>query len=174
MRSSEDSRVDGTSEADLRSPRVAVLVAALMVIVSCTSAPSGGCLEPPASEQARVSDLELSIEPSPATSGGVATLALGNSDLPDDAVASEGIEWQCWDGARWVGTHQLLRGGPTFPVEPGVTTTVSAVGLPIPNSYEIVVPEVPAGLYRIQDSIHLGPDVIVTGFVLVQVGPEQP
>lgn len=38
-------------------------------------------------------------------------------------------------------------------IEPGTEPTIPAVGLPVPNSFEVVVPDVPPGVYRIADEV---------------------
>ncbi len=38
-------------------------------------------------------------------------------------------------------------------IEPGTEPTIPAVGLPVPNSYEVVVPDVAPGVHRIADEV---------------------
>lgn len=59
-------------------------------------------------------------------------------------------------------------GPETIEVQPGATTTIPAVGLTIPNASPILVPDVPAGTYRIADEAFDGSSTI-TGFVIVEV-----
>jgi len=75
----------------------------------------------------------------------------------------------------WVDTHQIVRGpfGPdsnpsTIKILPGMITTIPAIGLPVPNSYPILIPLVPPGTYRVIDSIAVISGSL-DGFVIVQV-----
>lgn len=137
-----------------------------------------GCLEPPASELSAESRLVLALDPNPTPAGQEATLSLSLTEaeitrriaegLPADVVGGAGAAWQCWDGSRWVDTHQIVRGFAgeprTLAVAPGQTTTIPAIGLRLPNSYQILIPDVPPGLYRIEDTM-----TGISGFVIVEV-----
>jgi hypothetical protein len=58
--------------------------------------------------------------------------------------------------------------GEAIEVEPGVDTTIPAVGLEVPSSYPIMIPEVAPGIYRIVD-VAFNRGTTVTGFVIVEV-----
>lgn len=156
---------------------LAALTLTLMV-TSCagsTSATETGvaCAEPPSSELEQTSELALLVEPNPVAAGTTARLSMELDGLPADAIVGAGVEWQCWNGSDWVPTHQIIRAfndfdPSTIEVAPGATTTVVAIGLSIPNSYEIIIPNVVPGTYRIADkAIVSGAEV--SGFVLVEV-----
>jgi hypothetical protein len=88
----------------------------------------------------------------------VAVLTVDYQGVAEDPVGGAGALWQCWTGTAWEPTHQILRPfssghGETRYIEPGTEPTVPAIGLPVPNSYRVVVPDVPPGLYRIADEI---------------------
>jgi hypothetical protein len=153
-----------------RSFFAAAAVAALAA--GCGSS-NGPCRVPPPEELSKPSALALTLSPNPVESGSEATLSLDRVGLGDSAITGAGAAWECWDGDGWVDTHQVVKGfggsGPrTIEVEPGVTTTIPAVGLPIPSRHSVLVPEVPAGMYRIADSAIDGGSVI-KGFVIVEV-----
>lgn len=159
------------------------MAAALTVLlVSCSAdevatEPEIPCEQPPAAEIGRISDLELAIKPATVIAGASATLSIGLRSLPTDAIVGAGVEWQCWNGSEWVPTHQIIRGfGGYEPITneapPGGTTAVPAIGLAVPNSYEITIPDVGPGTYRIADTALVpgnAPNGNVVGFVLVEV-----
>lgn len=133
------------------------------------------CLEPPASEINLASSLTMALDPNPVEAGAIATLSLSSDDPPYTYTDGAAAAWQCWDGTTWVATHQMLRDGyggggdrpVTLEVTAGATTTVPAIGLNVPNSYSILIPDVPPGTYRIIDDVgganrqRLGGHVIV-------------
>jgi hypothetical protein len=154
---------------------VAPLLVLSILLASCsdgTSPASGECLNPPSTEQERTSDLELTVTPNPVAAGSLATISVSLGGPSSYYVGGAGAAWQCWDGSGWVTTHQIVRGfsgNPiTLEVAPGATTTIPAIGLRIPNSYPIVIPDVSPGIYRITDAAYRR-SVEATGFVLVEV-----
>ena len=131
------------------------------------------CVDPPDSELEVDSPLDLTVEPNPVAAGGSATLSIGRGELPENSNIGAGAAWQCWKGTAWVDTHQIVRAfapgyGEAIAVVPGVDTTIPAVGLEVPSSYPIKIPEVASGTYRIVDDAS-GPGGTVTGFVIVEV-----
>ena len=108
--------------------------------------------------------------------GSQAELSIEFSGLPpDDAMTGAGAAWQCWDGVAWIDTHQLVKDdfGPNhqpaaLEVEPGATTTIPAVGLPVAGSHTVVIPDVAPGIYRIRDDVLSG-SVLQQGYVIVEV-----
>jgi hypothetical protein len=81
--------------------------------------------------------------------------------------------WQWWNGTEWIDTYLVERdygnGPTTFKIEPGLTTTIPALGLAVPNSATIIIPDVAPGLYRIRDELGSQGSEPITGFVLVEV-----
>lgn len=176
-----------------RLARYTVLIATCLLVTSCgtmpdatqttslpeatstTTLPDVRCVMPPATERAAGSDLQVTVEPNPVSAGAEVTLAVRLQNSTPDMSVGASAEWQCWNGERWVGTHQLLRdwtdGGPrAIEVPPGATTTVPGIGLPVPNTFRVIVPDVSVGVYRIADTAVSGGES-VTGFVIVEVAP---
>jgi hypothetical protein len=156
-----------------------IVVLAGLVVIGCTaggsttstSSAANVCGDPPATEVARESSLIMSLEPNPVVAGSQATLSVAPGSFSGGGMVGAGAQWQCWNGTQWVDTYQIVRGfgsgsAVTLKVQPGATTTVPAIGLPIPNSYPIIIPDVKPGIYRIRDTVE--PD-LATGFVIVQV-----
>ncbi len=132
-----------------------------------------GCAEPPAEEIDRPSELEIEVDPNPATPRQQVDLVVTSAGLPDDALAGVDAAWQCWDGARWVTTHIVYRGfgdnaGQTIPVNADFQIRVPSIGLELDRGYPIVVPLVPGGPYRIEDEI-ITDDGAIPGHVIVHV-----
>lgn len=97
----------------------------------------------------------------------------------DRGATGFGSTWQCWNGSEWVGTHLLAHDGETIAGQPGVTSTVPAVGMLIPESFTVVVPGVAAGWYRIEADVLIdrpeGTPARFVGYVAVEVaGSSQP
>lgn len=112
----------------------------------------------PDSERHSTSSFALSISDNPVRPGQTVSLDFGStvfeeqddgSDPIDRGLTGYGSTWQCWDGDDWVATHLLVHDGETTAGEPGGTTTVPGIGYVLPNSFAIVIPEVPPGWYRI-------------------------
>ena len=119
------------------------------------------------------SELTLTVDPNPVASGGEATLSVSWVGLPANAMVGIAALWQCWNGAEWVTTHTIHRGWAGEPSVQGPDVPVLAIGLTVPNSYSILIPDVPPGIYRVWDEAlltdPLGPPDTVTGFVIVWV-----
>jgi hypothetical protein len=161
----------GTSTSDTTAGSVTATISSTSS--SSTTIPEVVCVDPPEVERTRRSELEVAVEPNPVTAGSHVRLTIALLDTTSDATGGASAEWQCWNRSSWVGTHQLVRdwnsgGALTLKVAPGATTTVPAIGLSVPNTYTILVPDVPAGIYRIADSVfvHVSP---VGGFAIVEV-----
>lgn len=132
------------------------------------------CVEPPAAEISRVSELQLVAETNPVTAGAELYLTIDTPADTLDLVAGAAAVWQCWDADSWVDTHQLLRdfgaGDPaTIELTPGATTTVPAIGLRIPNRHRVIVPDVSPGIYRIADSALTADGDEIPGFTIIEV-----
>ena len=175
-----------------RSPLVlvagltAVLVVGLVAaaLLGGEEAPTGslgpGCFMPPQSELDAVSPVIMEVNPRPALANTEVMLTV--SDPSPGEGSNNGLDalWQCWDGNGWVDTHQLIRGwegSRPQTVELGVEIAWEAVGLALPNTHPILVPDVPPGVYRITDRVFVE-GAATSGFVLVEVvvepepGPE--
>lgn len=167
---------------------IGLLVAAAAIFVSaCASSgddSSFGCTPAPDEQRHSDSEFPLSVSTNPVTAGDVIVLYVGSNETPGpdsivggDALTGYGSSWQCWDGTEWVDTHLLVHGtdgqGRTLEGEPGVTSTVPAIGLPVPFPFQITVPEVSSGWYRIQSTIFAGdgggPPQPFIGYVAVEV-----
>jgi hypothetical protein len=144
-----------------------------ILVMACTvqADPSSECNLTPAREELdRVSEVPYILDPNPLRSGATALLSVrpGDGDHDDDGI-SQGLSWSCWNGVSWIQTHQVIRdiGGQTEPnpAPPGAVTTVVGVWLPIDQGYEVTIPDVEAGTYRISDRTRGG----LTGFVYVEV-----
>jgi hypothetical protein len=160
--------------------RVLLLLVLAGLVLSCAATPSQSssvtsqsvsCVDPPPEEVARVSTLMVSVVPNPVIAGSQAILSVAPAAFSGDGMVGAGAQWQCWNGTDWVDTYQIVRGfggygAVTLQVQPGATTTVPAIGLPIPNSYPIIIPDVEPGMYGILDTVE---PAKVSGFVMVQV-----
>lgn len=156
-----------------------VLLVLVVAVVSCagdevtstTGDAAVVCEQPPTGDQ--VSDLLISIDPNPASPREVVRLEVERGDLPGNVSVGVDAMWQCWDGRAWVTTHVVYRGvgddaGQTIPVNDNFQIHVPSIGLALDEGYPIVVPQVEAGVYRIEDKI-VFEDGEVGGFVLVEV-----
>lgn len=169
-----------------RRIRLVLLVVVLLVVAGCTDggeASGFGCESATEDQRHSVSDFPLSVSENPVFPGAPIDLNIGSTTTRSDtgsgdasqnrAVTSYGSTWQCWTGSAWVDTHLLVHNGETLAGQPGATTTVPAIGLPVPESFSIVVPSVDPGWYRITVRIWVDrPDaspIGVVGFVSVEV-----
>jgi hypothetical protein len=151
-------------------------VAAAVIVLVATAAACGDsgeargrCEAPPASEIEAPSSIAMTLNPNPVTAGTRAILEVSDAGLASGAFVGLGLAWQCWDGFQWIDTYQLVRAVDPFQaqaivVEPGVTTTIAALGVPIPSIAEILIPNVPPGIYRIWDEAGSTP-----GHLIVEV-----
>jgi hypothetical protein len=156
-----------------------LLLLGVAVAVGCggdratTTTGSGNVVCEQAPKSGPVSDLEMTVEPQLASAREVVSLAVARGDLPEDASVGVDAMWQCWDGSDWVTTHVVYRGfgddaGQTIPVNDSFQIHVPSIGLDLDEGYPIVIPQVQAGSYRIEDKVVLD-DGEVGGFVLVEV-----
>ena len=100
-----------------------------------------------------------------------ATLRVSDAGLPEGAMVGLDAIWQCWDGSRWIDTYQLVRAVHPFVaqairLEPGATTVIEDLGVPLPSNAEILIPDVPPGIYRIWDFEGIGD---TAGHLIVEV-----
>lgn len=157
--------------------RVAV---ALLVLASAlaacggTEGADGRCQPPPAAEIEAPSPITMGLDPNPVTAGMMATLQVSDAGLPAGAFVGLDVIWQCWDGSQWIDTYQLVRAVDPFPaqairLEPGATTTIAALGVPVPSTAAILIPGVPPGIYRLaEQATQPGPQYI-PGHLIVKV-----
>lgn len=168
--------------------RLLIVVGLAAALASACTSPSDdsgfGCESAPQPQRHSASEFPLSVSTNPAAAGEAITLYVGSNEPPgpdnivtDVAVTGYGSSWQCWNGTDWVDTHLLVHGrdgpGETLPAEPGVTTTVPAIGLVVPFPFQVTVPAVAPGWYRIQTGIIQdadGPPDEFIGHVAVEVG----
>lgn len=138
-----------------------------------TTAPGVQCLEPSQPEVELASSLTMILDPNPVEAGAVATLSVSTDEPPYVYLDGAGATWQCWDGIAWVDTYQIVRGfvgqPTTLELTPGATITIPAIGLPVPNSYRILIPMVPPGTYRIVDQVEGAGGKRLGGHVIVVV-----
>jgi hypothetical protein len=114
----------------------------------------------------------LTVDPNPVEPGSAAILSV-DSRLPVGLVDGVATWWQCWNGTMWIDIYLVERdygnGPTTLKIEAGATTTIPALGLSVPNSAAIIVPDVAPGLYRIRDELVSQGSETIAGFVLVEV-----
>ncbi len=139
-----------------------------------SSLPANGCIEPPADELDVLSDFELTLEPNPVHAGSEATLSVHKDDASTDYIGGAGASWECWNGNEWVATHIVVRAfnesSPAEVIDLAEDTNygVPDIGLTLPNSFTILIPDVPPGTYRITDYLYGGPEQLVAN-VTVEV-----
>jgi hypothetical protein len=131
----------------------------------------GGCQPPPPAEIEAPSGLAMALDPNPVTAGMTAILRVSDAGLPEGAMVGLDVVWQCWDGSRWIDTYQLVRAVDPFVaqairLEPGATTIIEDLGVPLPSNAEILIPDVPPGIYRIWDFEGIGD---TAGHLIVEV-----
>jgi hypothetical protein len=167
--------------------RWAVGVAAIALLVAACSGPSAepsttssttvtgsaqdpyvqfDCESAPVGQRDSASSVPLALIPYPVTAGASVRVEIGATE-ENPTMVGWGVDWQCWNGSSWAGTHQLgfglEAGGHVVPVPPGVTTTVPAIAYMVPRRFDffITIPNVPPGWYR----MHLPP----LGYLAVEV-----
>jgi hypothetical protein len=158
---------------DVIQTRLAWALSLSVLAMACTVQPKSQAecnRNPPPEELEKVSEVPYLLDPNPLRSGTTAVLSVrpGDDEGSGDAV-SHGMSWSCWNGVRWIQTHQVIRdiGSQTEPnpAKPGAVTTVVGSWLPIKEGYEVTIAEVVAGTYRLSDRTREG----VMGFVYVEV-----
>jgi hypothetical protein len=124
------------------------------------------CESAPVGQRDSASSVPLALIPYPVTAGASVRVEIGATE-ENPTMVGWGVDWQCWNGSSWVGTHQLgfglEAGGDVVPVVPGATTTVPAIGYMVPmrGDFFVTVPDVPPGWYR----LHVPP----LGYLAVEV-----
>lgn len=154
----------------------------LLVATACTSSaePStttseGPCTDPPASELEFDSEFDISLDPNTVGPGDGATLSVDfEGQSPGDYIGGAGMSWEWWNGDKWVKTHILVRAfnestqPSVIDLSTGEDVGVPDIGLTVPNSYEVLIPQVAPGTYRIADRI-FGPDSTLTAHIAEKV-----
>lgn len=154
----------------------------LLVATACTSTAdpsttttSSLCSDPPSREVHFDPEFEISLDPNPVDAGAVATLSVDfEGQPPSDYIGGAGASWECWNGSAWVETHILVRAfnetvQPSvidLPADSGVG--IPDIGLTVPNSYQVMIPDVASGTYRITDRI-FGRESMLISHVAVEV-----
>lgn len=162
----------GGTEGDLSSAGSVGASSGAVPTTSVTDSPVS-CVDGPADDE--TSELVLEIHPNPVGAGETAVLRTTDPVDGEATIVGAGLEWQCWDGEECVATHQLFRapyyrgGAAAIAVEPGATTAAPAVGVPLPSSDSIVIPEVSPGTYRVVDRGLRPGGSEVTGSLRVEV-----
>ena len=164
--------------------RIAGVVGALVILAAgCTSAAepptttSSGveCSAPPDEALVAESEFDVELSPNPVEAGSEAALSVEYSGSIDGLGGGVGASWECWSEGHWVATHILVRGvngyGPTVIDLSDPSEEVSDLGLRIPNSYSVLIPDVAPGTYRIADFLY-GFEMSLTAYEVVEVaGP---
>lgn len=153
--------------------RSSLAVVLIVAVAACTSG-GAGCTEPP--EDELLTDdpaFEITVEPNPVVAGTEATLSVSPSEeTPRDFIGGLGADWECWNGSEWVQTHTLVRGaiGPAAVVDLSTDSTIAIpdLGLQVPNSHPIVIPDVAPGTYRLTDRL-IGNESDLVGYEIVEV-----
>ena len=134
------------------------------------------CSSPPAGEMEPDSEFEISLDPNPVDAGREATLSIDfEGHAPSDYIGGAGASWECWNGDRWVETHVLVRAfnkstqPSVIDLSADTDTGIPDIGLIVPSSYQVLIPQVAPGTYRITDRI-FGPGPTLTGHILFEVG----
>lgn len=149
--------------------------AAILIVAVGACTPGGSeCEEPPEEElQNTESAFGVSVEPNPVTAGAEATLSVSPSEeTPADFIGGLGVDWECWTGSEWVQTHKIVRStdGPPAVVDlrSGSTIAIPDLGLAVPNSHQILIPDIEPGTYRLTDYLY-GNESDLIGHEIVEV-----
>jgi hypothetical protein len=157
-----------------------VAVGVVAFAAGCTSAAepstttSSGveCSAPPAEVLVAESEFDVELSPNPVEAGSEVTLSIDYDGPLEGLNGGVGASWECWSEDRWVATHILVRAIEDW--EPSVidpsdpSEEVIDIGLLIPNSYQVLIPEVPPGTYRIRDVL-FGFEMSLAAYEIVEV-----
>ena len=117
----------------------------------------------------------MSVVPAQVKAGESAVVIVAAPANFPDSIMGVGLDWLCWNGSTWEMTHKLFTddvpsGAQTLahPPPPGVTTTIIALGVALPSSSGILIPDVGPGTYRLQTG---NPVRGATPFVVLEVIP---
>jgi len=113
------------------------------------------------------------VEPNPVAAGSSATLSVDFDGLSGDYNGGLSASWECWDGNAWVETHLIARafngyGPDAIDLSTESTIVLPDIGLVIPNSHQIAIPDVAPGLYRLTDYMY-GYETTFTAHEIVEV-----
>ncbi len=130
--------------------------------------PAPSCQTPPSSAL-DVSDsaFEMWVSSGPAHGGQIIELFMAPSRQGN--ITGISTLWQCWDGSTWISTHVGSKVSRETSGDPQIYQIESnpafpAVGVGLPDTFRIRVPDLPPGTYRIED--YVGTE---TGWVIVQI-----
>jgi hypothetical protein len=161
--------------------KTAGLVGALLILAagctaagepSTTTSASVACSEPPPEALVAESEFDVDLSPNPVEAGIEATLSVDYDGALEGLNGGVGASWDCWSGDRWVATHILVRA-----IEDWESSVIDLsdpkeevidIGLLIPNSYQVLIPDVAPGSYRIRDGL-FGFEMSLTAFEIVEV-----
>ena len=169
-----------------RQVSIGLMVAVLLFVAGCTANEDGlgfGCESASEDQRHSVSDFPLSVSDNPTSRDATIHLNIGSTIVQSNAGSGDppqrqdltgyGSTWQCWTGSEWIDTHLLVHDGETIQGQPGGTSTVPAIGLPVPQSFSVVVPSVDPGWYRIAVGISVaqpeGSPITLAGYVAIEV-----
>lgn len=160
-------------------PTLVIAIALVLALGACTNDSTAttepgsvDCLQPPQSELRPASEFEIAVLPNPVESGSLASLSVEYDRADGSDITGVAASWECWDGAGWAQTHVIARAFNESP--PAVydstqgNVAIPDIGLVVPHSHEIVIPEVAAGTYRLTDIIYSDGREL-TGRVIVEV-----
>jgi len=157
--------------------RVPLTLALVSIVgVACaTNQPGVGTERALDSKLPRPQSLDISLDPNAVDAGGEVTLSVHfDGQPPGDYIGAAGMSWECWKGDSWVETHILVRAFNESAKPSAIDLSadgdvgVPDIGLNVPNSYDVLIPQVAPGIYRITDRI-FGPDSTLTAHVAVEV-----
>lgn len=164
---SEDVPVNDWYEGELLSGLSGRLEGEEVVSAVADNWPPVACVAPPTSQlDVSESDFEMRLTPSRVRPGEIVELFIGGQAGDLTGVPTF---WQCWDGTEWINTHVGSKSGPANEHDPIVTRAEArmgwvALGLGVPETFRILVPDLPPGTYRLEDSAYPG-----TAWVIVTV-----
>lgn len=150
-----------------------LLVVAVSACASPAATPGEECVEPPAGEVEPDSEFDVSVEPNPVAAGGTATLSADLAGEFSDYTGGLAAAWECWNGTEWAQTHVLVRAfdgnePDVIDLSTDPTVAIPDIGLVIPHSHEITIPDVAPGMYRVTDQL-FGAGESLNGHVIVEV-----
>lgn len=130
--------------------------------------PAPSCQTPPASAlDMSGSTFDMRVSSSPTRAGQIIELFIGRGR--EDNITGVPTSWQCWDGSDWINTHvgtKVSRGTAEDPEVYRIESSPGwfAIGIGVPETFRIRVPDLPPGTYRIAD--YVGTEL---GWVIVEI-----
>lgn len=141
-----------------------------VTVVSARTAdwPAPSCQTAPSSNlDVSGSAFDMRVSSSPARAGQIIELFIGRGR--EDNITGIPTLWQCWDGTDWINTHVGTKVSRATSGDPEVYRVESsprfaAIGIGVPDTFRIRVPDLPPGTYRIED--YVGSE---RGWVIVEI-----